>query len=60
MNADPSRHHFHELTHDQQCEAVVRMADQGMTNMGIALATSWSVEYVQHVIGERETQRREA
>ncbi len=30
---------------------------QEATDIGIALATGWSVEYVQHVLGERRERR---
>lgn len=53
---DPDRlrmQHFRILTHEQQCEAVRRMADGGSSDAEIAHATGWSREYVAHVIGER-------
>lgn len=52
MNTDPSRRYFHELTHQQQVAAVKQMSRQ-MSEVAIAMATSWSVEYVSHVLGEK-------
>lgn len=52
-SVDPSRHHFHELTHPEQVSAVRHMA-QSMSEVGIAMATGWSVEYIAHVLGEQD------
>jgi hypothetical protein len=53
-STDPERmRHWHSLTHEQQCLAVLSMADAGQSDIAIAYATGWSREYVRHVLGER-------
>lgn len=53
VRADPRRH-FKTLTHEQAVVAVRAMADSGQSETTIACATGWSVEYVKHVLGDRQ------
>lgn len=43
------------LDHEQQRQAMQRLAASGLSDYGIAAATSLSVEMVRAVLGERET-----
>lgn len=45
--------HFLLLGRGQQAEAIRRLATTGMSDYGIAAATSLSVEMVRAVLGER-------
>ena len=47
------RLYFHLLTHDEQKAAIVRLAESGMRDTGIASATGLAVEQVREIIGER-------
>ena len=41
------------LTPDEQREAIVRLADSGMSEWCIAAATKLNVEFIRIIIGER-------
>lgn len=45
--------HFRLLTHDQQVQAIKRMALSGHGDSTIANATGWSIELVRVALGER-------
>ncbi len=49
---EPHRAHFHELGRDQQAAAIRRLAAQGMTDYGLAHATSLAVEQIRQILGD--------
>ena len=53
VNADQNRtHYFAMLTHEEQCEAVKRLAASGMNDYGIAAACGFAVEQVRTILGK--------
>ena len=52
-----AHHHFHAMPHDQQVQAIRRLAAAGQGEHTIAQATGLSVEMVRRVLGEREARR---
>ena len=49
--------HFHALDHEQQAEAVRRLAVLGYSDHDIGHATGLAVEQVRQIIGRRQEQR---
>jgi hypothetical protein len=52
MSTDRKMLYFHLLSHEEQREAIVRLASSGMSDYGIASATGLAVEQVRAIIGE--------
>lgn len=52
---DREMHYFLLLSHDEQRDAIQRLAAGGMSDYTIAAATSLSVEMVRNILGERRT-----
>ena len=50
-----ARMHFHALDHDQQGQAIRRLAASGQSEHTIASATGLSVEMIRRVLAERES-----
>lgn len=53
-----SRLHFNVLDHEQQRQAIARLAATGMSDYGISHATGLAVEQVRRVLAEQQPATR--
>lgn len=54
MNAPRELQHFLQLDHSQQCQAIRRLAAEGLSDHTIAAATRLSVEMIRRLLAERD------
>ena len=53
----PEMFNFAALSHAEQCAAIERLADQGLSDYGIAAASRLSVEQVRSILAQRGATR---
>lgn len=57
MTSEPRMKAFHILSRAEQAAAIRRLHSVGYSDHGIANATRLSVEFIRHVIGDRQEER---